>query len=151
MGKADRYAKQAAALAKQGNVVSSNKKPAPIPQKPEVKLIALKVGDHQFPLFENHVFNDANLRDYPAYDKIPQEFNSHANRWKLRAARIFYSGASLQELGLRYKKPADIPYETYYMSVKVTLYALLRSFAPQHEHKMATVAWCMSEWFEETE
>ena len=153
MGKRDKYAKQAAAIARDEHkrvkglyAPKSLKTP-----EPEVQLIPLKVGDHQFPVFEGGIFNDAKLYQYPQYDSIPLDFRLRSDFWSDCAQRIFHSGASLEDLGIEYNTPEGVDSKVFWMSVKAAMRALLQSWDPSHDHKIATVAWCMSEWFKKRE
>jgi len=149
MGKANKYAKQAAALAKQGNLATGNKKPtSSIPKRMPVNYIALRVGNHQFRILDDDLVG-ARMSDYPTYESIPDDFKSNSNVWNRRASRCFHIGSSLDALGIDYKTPEGVNARDYWVSVKIAIQMLLQSFEPSHELKIATVAWCMSEWFEE--
>jgi hypothetical protein len=75
----------------------------------------------------------------PSEDSIPPEFWNVSNYWNQLASRWFFSGLNAKMFqpveGIDTKKAFRF------------LGALMGSFEPQHERKMATVGYLMSLWF----
>lgn len=105
----------------------------------QTALVALKVGDHQFPAFTaiDAAFG-ANERDYPDYGSIPAE-HRHGSKFGRVFSGLFYSGGTLADHGLKLR--AGVDRASFY----TTLRALMCSWAPKHEVKEATVAWFLAE------
>jgi hypothetical protein len=103
----------------------------------------LKLGSHQFRPFSNlDCAFGADLKDYPPFDTIPEQFrrgNSPANNV---VGTLFFKGGSLDQFGLRVK--AGVDRSAFYGALK----AMLCSFAPKHEHKEAACAWLVHEFTE---
>jgi hypothetical protein len=77
----------------------------------------------------------------PSKKDIPEEFREwRGTQWNEVASTWFYSG--LDGYTFKMKKGID---ETIAMK---HLQIILRSWTPKHEHKIAAVAYLMSEWFE---
>lgn len=81
----------------------------------------------------------------PAWNDIPKEFRE---RWHRRdgfhgvVSRIFYEGGRWEDFGLKPKKGVDEA------KARRAIITCLRSWEPQHEHKVAGVAYMLSEWFD---
>jgi hypothetical protein len=155
MGKADKYLKQAKAIAKVYGEPVKKTRVSPMPEKLEPssvrERIALRVGTHQFPLFQD-LLEYPSGSAYPQYADIPADFHDRNNRFCKIASSIFFNGGRVEDHGLRLKYPKDINQDVYRVSVLCTVQALLQSYgdrAPQHERKIGTVAWCLSEWYED--
>ncbi len=81
----------------------------------------------------------------PVWEDIPKEFRVHNNtEWEEIVSQWFHKG--LPEGVLFYPK-VGIDGEMAFRHIKT----ILGSFQPKHEHKMAAVAFLMSEWFEKVE
>ena len=78
----------------------------------------------------------------PEWDDIPEEFKQWHNDFAKIAAMLFYNGGKLSDHGLTPKGDLD--------EIKAirAIRACLGSFEPKHEHKMAGVAYMLSEWFD---
>jgi methenyltetrahydromethanopterin cyclohydrolase len=76
----------------------------------------------------------------PAWDEIPEQFKRGSNDYARVARALFSNGATLSDCGLRVKDGLDAG------DVMDVLCACLGSFRPKHEHKMAGVAYMLSEW-----
>jgi len=75
----------------------------------------------------------------PPMSVIPEAFRDERDPWCAVAQRWFFSGLTAGTL-----RALDGIDQTAALS---HLAAVLRSFAPKHEHKMAGAAWLMSQWF----
>ena len=76
----------------------------------------------------------------PAWEDIPEAFKGWTGPWVELAERWFYKGLSSDEL---VPKPGiDLPTAVRHLGT------VLRSFQPKQEHKIAAVAYLMSQWFE---
>lgn len=76
----------------------------------------------------------------PSCTDIPQEFKDYRNHWNELAETWFFSGLSSDAL---YPKPGIDKTEALRH-----LKAIMGSFEPKHEHKIAGVSYLMSLWFE---
>lgn len=85
----------------------------------------------------------AALATYPDPTAIPQQF-FRSHRLCDVANKLFFDGGKLADHGLQFKPEID------QRKAMAALRAWLSSFAPSHEHKVATVAWALSEWTEGT-
>lgn len=103
----------------------------------------LKLGTHQFRAFTNlDCAFGADLRDYPPYDTIPEQFkrgNTPANNV---ISTLFFKGGRLDDFGLRVK--AGVDRSAFFGALQ----SMLGSFAPKHEHKEAACAWLVHEFTE---
>lgn len=79
----------------------------------------------------------------PAYEEIPEEFKKQFNPYVKLTSQWFYKGLEKTKLKV---KP-----EVNEVNAFNHLFAILSSFEPSHEHKMAGVAYLMSQWFDITE
>lgn len=77
----------------------------------------------------------------PAYSDIPEEFKSRSNKWTKVVSDWFYSG--LKEVVWTPKEGIDK--EDALRHIK----AVMGSWEPKHEHKMAGCAFLLSEFFED--
>lgn len=75
----------------------------------------------------------------PRMADIPEEFKDRHNPWCDVVQTLFFKGGEL---------PATKPGVNAGAAYK-HLYTVLRSFEPQHEHKIAGAAWLMSMWYEQ--
>lgn len=73
----------------------------------------------------------------PPYDSIPDEFKMRGGKWEAWASDWFYKG--LDEFPDA-KDGVDIEMAKRHLS------AVLSSFEPRHEHKIAGVAYLASQW-----
>lgn len=80
--------------------------------------------------------------DLPKWEDIPAEFKKHGNPWEALASRWFFQGLP-RDTEFHPKPGVDIN------KALRALHAVLNSFEPKHEHKMAGVAYLMAEWFED--
>ena len=78
----------------------------------------------------------------PNWGDIPAEYKS-GNRWAVLANHIFYKGG--EDVAIKVKEGVDR------RKAKRHLMACLGSYQPNHEHKIAGVAWLMSQWFDDYE
>lgn len=80
--------------------------------------------------------------DYmPAWEKIPDEFKTDSNEWVKFAHTWFRHGLSTTWTGM-------LPAEGFDPSkAHRQLTAIINSYAPKHEHKIACVAYLASCWF----
>lgn len=105
----------------------------------------LALGGRQFREFTGLDFAfGAKLSDYPPFSSIPEEFRQERTKANEAASQFFFSGGRLEDFDLRLKSGVDRA--AFYGTLK----ALLSSFEPKHEHKMATCAWLISEFTEPT-
>lgn len=103
----------------------------------------LKLGEHVIPDFDGiSVAFGADLKDYPKYEAIPEEFRRGNNKFNSAVSGLFFKGGKLEDFGLRLKPTTNSA--LFFTAMR----ALLRSFAPPHELKEATVAWLLSEYAE---
>lgn len=80
----------------------------------------------------------------PKYEEIPEEFKKDNHNWVKFVETWFYQG--LKKGLVMVPKPGVNPNEAL-RAIK----AILASFSPKHEHKMAGCAYLCSEWFTGTE
>ena len=85
-----------------------------------------------------------NINAMPAYEDIPAEFKKSNNPWVKLVENIFYNGLKKQEVD---KLLATAKDKKLGPAVLRCLKAWLRSFAPQHERKLAAAAMLLSENF----
>lgn len=80
----------------------------------------------------------------PKWEAIPEEFKDYTPRWsKQLVSDWFYSG--VEDLHFYAKPGVDAPKAFRFIQ------AVMRSFAPTHEHKMAALAYLLEDWFENVE
>lgn len=79
----------------------------------------------------------------PPYEEIPEEFKrmSSRNKWVSMVEDWFYYG--LKNLQLKPKEGVDINKAMKHIK------AIMGSFEPKHEHKMAGCAYLLSLWFDD--
>lgn len=98
------------------------------------KPIDVTTVDIAFPALVSHLM--------PEYSKIPDEFREGHSKWNRFFSDMFYSG--IKNLNLKPREGVD----------KATAIRHIRcvagSYAPEHEHKEAAVAYLMSLWFEDS-
>lgn len=80
-----------------------------------------------------------NIDHLPPYDKIPPEFKSKDNDYNKIVSYAFFHG--LHQSILKPREGVDVD------KARFALQAIMRSWDPQHEHKIAGAAYLMSEWF----
>lgn len=73
--------------------------------------------------------------------EVPEEFYNGKTKWNDLFRKWFFSGIDIN--CIKPKEGVDV-----LLAVRV-LQAIMRSYAPPHEHKEAGVAYLMSEWFED--
>lgn len=99
-----------------------------------MKIIApIEISDVDF------AFPARALEWMPALDEIPVEFREGLTLWNKAADRIFYG--SMEGIELEPKEGID-PYKA-----GRHIMAIMRSYAPKHEHKIAACAYLMSRFF----
>lgn len=76
----------------------------------------------------------------PLYRSLPEEFQHEHDQFSPLVNRWFFSG--LDKTLLKAKDGIDEKMAWRHLA------AIMRSFEPKHEHKVAGVAWLMSQWFE---
>jgi len=76
----------------------------------------------------------------PSYKEIPAEYKSGSNAWNRLVSTWFYKGI---DATLLVTKP-DVDRAKAFRHLK----AIMGSWEPKHEHKIAGVAYLMSQWFE---
>ena len=76
----------------------------------------------------------------PDYNEIPDDFKKNKNPWVKFADKWFFSGADARKLiekdGIDRIAALD------------HLRVIMGSFEPKHEHKISTVAYLLSQWFD---
>ena len=79
----------------------------------------------------------------PGYNEIPSEFRNmnSRNKWNQMVNDWFYCG--LKNLRLKPKAGVDIDKALRHIR------AIMASFEPKHEHKIAGCAYLLSEWFDD--
>lgn len=84
-----------------------------------------------------------NIDYLPLWDDIPKEFKdfNSKNQWLKAQNDWFYNGIRMEQLVA--KEGVDKN------KALRALMAIQGSYKPSHEHKMAGVAYLMSEWFKE--
>lgn len=85
-----------------------------------------------FPDFEGP-FASVPSSKYPPMDTIPEEYFSYTNEWNNKASKLFFEGGTI-----------DVKPEFNRANVYRAVSGYLQSFAPKHEHKIATVAWLLA-------
>jgi hypothetical protein len=111
--------------------------------QPAVLPVGLQLGSHKFRPFTNlDCAFGADIRDYPPYETIPEQFRRGNTPANDVVGTLFYKGGSLDQFGLRLKPGVDR--SAFYGALK----AMLCSFAPKHEHKDAACAWLVHEFTE---
>lgn len=75
----------------------------------------------------------------PAWEEIPEEFQRERNSWCKFAQKLFFLGGSWADP----KEGIDPELAVRHLS------AVLSSFEPKHEHKIAGAGWLMSMWYKE--
>ena len=82
----------------------------------------------------------------PKWEEIPKEFidgTKHNNKWIKAVDDWFFNGIKL--INVVMKEGVEKPHAITHIS------SIVRSWEPQHEHKVAGVAYLMSKWFEKFE
>lgn len=77
----------------------------------------------------------------PRYRSLPEEYQRETAPFCRLVSKWFFSG--LDTKTLKAKEGIDANAALRHCG------AVLRSFEPKHEHKIAGVGWLMSQWFEE--
>ena len=75
----------------------------------------------------------------PAYSDIPDEFKSDGNPYVALANKWFYNRLESNEIMVR--DGIDEAQALRHLSY------IMRSFEPKYEHKIAAVAYLLSQWF----
>jgi len=104
-----------------------------------------RLGDHLIRKFSRlDAAFGAKDSDYPRYESIPAEFKRfRGNRHVDAVSGLFFNGGKLADHGLTIKEGVDRE------AFMTALQALLSSFAPEHELKIATCGWLLSEYTDE--
>ena len=82
----------------------------------------------------------------PAWDDIPEDFRRNWHReshpWCRIPSKLFFKGGKLSDFGLTPKDGVDGG------MANRAIRSCLGSWTPSHEHKIAGVAFMLSEWFD---
>jgi len=82
------------------------------------------------------------MRDLlPAYDSLPEEYRRERDKFSPHVNRWFGLGIKVSEFKAKEGIDANAAWRH--------LREIMGSWDPKHEHKIAGVAWLMSQWFEE--
>lgn len=89
--------------------------------------------------------NDADIalgsiKHMPKYETVPAEFKNSGNPYVRFISNWFFRGVDITHL-----TPQDGVDKTKALRA---IKAVIGSFAPKHEHKMAACAYMLSEWFD---
>lgn len=76
----------------------------------------------------------------PEYRNLPEDFRRERDPFSRIVSKWFFSGLNTETL----KAKAGIDKTAAFQHLR----AIMCSFEPSHEHKIAGVAWLMSQWFE---
>ncbi len=87
------------------------------------------------------IFGTKALSVMPPYPDIPEAFKNNSNAWVGIANKWFFEGFDARPL---IAKPGIDKTDAIRH-----LKSIMCSFEPKHEHKIAAVAYLMSEWLEE--
>lgn len=85
-----------------------------------------------------------NINHLPKFDDLPEEFQRERSPFCKIAQTLFFKGGRLSDHGMRPKEGVNAGDATAAIS------AILVSFKPNHEHKIAGTGFLISEWFEFT-
>lgn len=77
----------------------------------------------------------------PDVSEIPKEFFNSSNKWNMVISSWFFKGLSM-DTQVEPKEGVDVRAAIRHIS------AILKSFEPKHEHKIAGCAYLLSEFFE---
>jgi len=77
----------------------------------------------------------------PKEEDIPKQFWDYENIFNQTASDLFNSGKTTTSMTLKSELGED------FEDIRRALRACLGSFGPSHEHKLAGVAYMLSEWF----
>lgn len=77
----------------------------------------------------------------PAWEEIPEEFKYGQGKWSELASRWFFKGLR----NATFKPKEGVNQSKALRHIKT----VLGSFDPRHEHKIAGVAYLLSQWFED--
>ena len=102
-----------------------------------IKFFPVKVHDTDIVFGGGHDYH----RLLPLWEDIPAEFNSHHNKWATLVSNIFFKGGSVAD----WVAVDGIDRSEALRHFK----AILGSFGPKHEHKIAGRAYMLSMWFTE--
>ena len=94
---------------------------------PEVSLLDVTMG---------------NIKHLPRWDSIPEEFQDNRHPLCKVMQSLFFEGGRMSDHGYFPKEGVDAGKAT------AALGAILSSFEPKHEHKIAGAAYLASQWFE---
>ena len=86
-------------------------------------------------------FGGSMERLLPRYRSLPEEYQQESAPFCRLASKWFFSG--LDTKTLKPKEGIDAQAALRHCA------AIMRSFEPKHEHKIAGVGWLLSQWFEE--
>lgn len=81
-----------------------------------------------------------NAKHLPKRERIPKEFWDRDNAFNELASLWFFSGLEANVLAAKQGVTQS--------AAMAAIAAILRSFDPSHEHKIAGTAYLISEWFE---
>jgi len=81
---------------------------------------------------------DVPIKDIlPKRSDVPEEFFDHYNKWHNFVSDMFFAGGKLPPV----KEGVDLAQAARHMK------AVLSSWEPEHNHKIAGVAYLASQWF----
>ena len=102
--------------------------------------MTINLGSFEVPKFDGiSAAFGAEIRQYPVMKDIPKQHQDGNSPECRIASKLFYAGGSLGEHGRKIKAGVE-PGEFY-----AALRSYLSSFAPQHEHKVATCGWLIDQ------
>lgn len=104
-------------------------------QVPEVDRVSVAFGDP---------------KHMPKYDSLPEQFKDwRHNHYCEAVSSWFYSGAKAHENGIAIKDHAYIAKPgVEARKALAAIKAVLGSWEPKHEHKIAACGYMLSEWFD---
>lgn len=83
-----------------------------------------------------------NIKHMPKYQDVPQNFKDHHDPYHKIVSNWFFQG--LDESKIKAREGVDR------RDALLNIKAILRSYEPKHEHKIAGCAMLLAEWFELT-
>jgi hypothetical protein len=100
----------------------------------------LTLGKFNVPHFDGLAATfGAKFDQYPPRDSIPEVPRCYHDIM----SKLFFKGGKFEDFGLRLKP------SIHKARAMTAIRAWMCSFEPKHEHKTETVAWALSEWFED--
>lgn len=102
-------------------------------------------GKHYVPVLTQLDLVFGNIAHLPAQADIPKEFWDDSHPAAHAASQLFFKGGKLSDFGFTPRE--GIPPG----SASIAIGAILASFEPQHQHKIAGAAMLIDQWFERKE